>query len=146
MTDESGWARPWDGRRLVDVLAGVVLLVLLAPAFLLLAGAVLATVGRPVLFAQYRLGVGRRPMSLLTYRSVVPGTPPRQPPFGLLLQRSGLRVLPALVHLVSGDLTLVGPPPARPWDPDDGPAPWRPGLTGLVAQNRREELRRRRTC
>ncbi|NKC32379.1 sugar transferase [Falsiroseomonas selenitidurans] len=102
------------GKRLLDLAAALLLLVLLAPLFLAVALAVWAWLGRPLLFVQPRAGRGGMPFTLLKFRSMAPGRAPdaaRLGRFGRALRASGLDELPQLINVLRGEMSLVGPRP-----------------------------------
>ncbi|MDN3566368.1 sugar transferase [Paeniroseomonas aquatica] len=113
MTDRRGlYAR--GGKRLFDLLGAAVLLVLLAPLLALAAGAVLATLGRPVLFRQERAGRGGQGFTLLKFRSMRDGPgsdAERLSGFGRRLRASAVDELPQLLNVLRGEMSLVGPRP-----------------------------------
>ncbi|GAA2593128.1 sugar transferase [Dactylosporangium fulvum] len=132
-------------RRLLDLLAGSVgLLVVCLPLLLLMLAVRLESRG-PALFRQIRLGERGRPFILYKLRTMRTGSTgleittaddPRVTRLGRLLRRTSLDELPQLWHVVRGQMTLVGPRPETPalaeaYPPD---CRWvldhRPGLTG----------------
>ena len=127
------------GKRFCDI---VLALLLLAPALPLLAlGALLvaATLGRPVLFRQQRLGRDGRLIRIAKLRTMRPGPGPdaaRTPRAGRFLRRTKIDELLQLVDVLAGRLSFVGPRPLPPgiMDPADPLLPVRlsvrPGLTG----------------
>lgn len=111
------------GKRLAEPLVAAVLLVLLAPLLLALAGIVAASAGRPVLFRQARLGRADRPLVVPKLRTVCTGHDAPgcwQPPSGELtapgrwLRATHLDELPQLYPVLLGRMSLVGPRPERP--------------------------------
>ena len=102
------------GKRCFDLAGAAVLLVLLAPVLAAAALAVLAVLGRPVLFRQNRAGLGGRAFTLLKYRSMAAGDAPdaaRLGRFGRVLRASALDELPQLLNVLRGEMSLVGPRP-----------------------------------
>ncbi|WP_329269960.1 sugar transferase [Streptomyces pseudovenezuelae] len=138
-------ARLAPGRRVLDVVVAVPLLLLLAPLLALLALVVRVTTGPPVLFRQARIGAGGEEFTFYKFRSMRNGSEgpqvtgdadPRVTGTGRQLRRLGLDELPQLWNVLRGDMTLVGPRPevpdlARRYPPEHQ---WvfrhRPGLTG----------------
>ena len=124
-------------KRAIDIVGSLTLLILLSPVLLLVAGAVALT-GRPLLFAQERIGLGGRTFRCLKFRSMVPGAEQildallqnnpeiaeewrraqklkndfRITRTGALLRKWSLDELPQLWNVLRGDMSLVGPRPA----------------------------------
>jgi len=107
-------------KRLFDILASALALLLLAPLIALLAVLVRLKMGRPVLFRQWRPGLRERPFRMLKFRSMrnavdARGLPlsdaERLTPFGAFLRSTSLDELPGLWNVLKGDLSLVGPRP-----------------------------------
>lgn len=121
-------------KRALDVVGAAVGLVLVAPALAALAAAVRLQDGGPAFFVQERAGLHGRPFRMLKLRTMVPdadarraalepfnetgGPPfkmrddPRVTPLGRWLRRWSLDELPQLLHVLLGDMSLVGPRPA----------------------------------
>ncbi|MCO6414754.1 sugar transferase [Siccirubricoccus sp. KC 17139] len=132
--------RRW-GKRAFDLAGAALALALAAPLLALLALAVLAVLGRPVLFRQARIGSGGVPFTLLKFRSMVAGPgedAARLGRFGRALRASGLDELPQLLNVLRGEMSLVGPRPLPvEYLPRFTPAQAarhavRPGLAGLA--------------
>lgn len=119
-------------KRGVDMLVAAVILATVIPLLALLAIAIWAETGTPVLFRAQRLGRGGRPFAMYKLRSMVPGSDgaldglmssnlaegmvkiaddPRVTPLGRLLRRFSLDELPQLWNVLRGDMSLVGPRP-----------------------------------
>lgn len=155
---------PWPPARLFDLVIAATLLVLAAPLLALLALAIRWDSPGPVLFRQTRLGQGGRPFELLKLRTMQAGADPeihrahvalllaapdRPQPWsplpadgrvtrlGRLLRASGLDELPQLLNVLRGEMRLVGPRPALPYeaalwqDWHHGRLAVPPGITGL---------------
>jgi lipopolysaccharide/colanic/teichoic acid biosynthesis glycosyltransferase len=129
-------------KRAIDVVASSLLIVTLAPLFLLVGLVVAADVGLPVVFWQQRPGLGGRPFRLYKFRTMddAHGTDGRRKSdnervsvVGDFLRRIRLDELPQLLNILKGDMAFVGPRPLLPVDqPIDCAARLvvRPGLTG----------------
>ncbi|ALR22394.1 hypothetical protein ATN00_05295 [Sphingobium baderi] len=122
-------------------------LMLMALPMMLIGLAVLAFLGRPILFRQRRIGLGGRAFELVKFRSMrdtrdAAGQPlpdeARTPAMGRLLRQSRLDELPELWNILRGDMALVGPRPLLPptiaalGRAGATRSSVRPGITGLA--------------
>ena len=107
-------------KRVIDVVAATIALVVLAPVMGITALVVKLTLGGPVLFRQVRAGRGGMPFTLYKFRTMRPAHPGEQGPehdavrltrVGRLLRSASLDELPSLLNIVRGELSLVGPRP-----------------------------------
>lgn len=109
-------------KRAFDIAASLAGAVLVSPLLLLIAIAVKAEDGGPVIFRQERVGHGGRRFRMLKFRTMVVdaesrglrltvGADPRITRVGRFLRRSKLDELPQLVNVIRGDMSLVGPRP-----------------------------------
>jgi lipopolysaccharide/colanic/teichoic acid biosynthesis glycosyltransferase len=106
---------------MLDLLLTLPAIVLLSPLFVVLALAVLVTMGPPIFFLQERAGLEGRPFRLMKFRSMRPsggGALPitgrgdaRITPFGRLLRATKLDELPQMFNIVTGRMSVVGPRP-----------------------------------
>jgi exopolysaccharide biosynthesis polyprenyl glycosylphosphotransferase len=124
-------------KRVVDVLAASLGLVLMAPVFLIIGVLVKLESPGPVLFRQKRVGIGGREFSIYKFRSMVVNAEdqqenlfdlseyrdrrlfkvkddPRVTRLGRFLRRSSLDELPQLINVLRGEMSLVGPRPPLP--------------------------------
>jgi Undecaprenyl-phosphate glucose phosphotransferase len=118
----------WAGiqKRIFDVAATSVGLLVLAPLMGLIAIALWATSGRPILFAQRRMGLDGRVFRMLKFRTMPVDAESKTGPvwategdarstgLGSLLRKTSLDELPQLWNVLRGDMSLVGPRPERP--------------------------------
>lgn len=107
-------------------LGALALLVLFAPAFLLVVAGIKLFMPGPCLFRQTRVGKNGRLFEVLKFRSMVNDAEketghvlswegdPRVPPFGRFLRKSHLDELPQLLNVLKGEMAFVGPRPERP--------------------------------
>ena len=132
-------------KRTIDVVISFLLLVLAAPLFFLLLLAVKLTSRGPALFRQVRVGKNGRPFEMIKFRSMYVNNDdsahrahlerllsgddampeadgsfklddPRITRVGKVLRRLSLDELPQLWNVLRGDMSLVGPRPALPWE------------------------------
>lgn len=155
-------------KRAVDFTASAVLMVLLAPLFLLIALAIKVDSPGPVLFAQERVGQNQRRFRMLKFRSMVENAEalrselealneasgpvfkirrdPRVTRVGRFLRRSSLDELPQLINVLRGEMSLVGPRP--PLASEVEKYSWdqrrrlsvKPGMTGLWQVSGRSDV------
>jgi len=108
--------------RALDVVLAVVGLMVLSPLMLLIAIAIVAESGRPILFSQVRLGRNGRHFRMYKFRKFRPncsafGFPltlsndARTSKVGRFLARTKLDELPQLYNILRGDMAFVGPRP-----------------------------------
>lgn len=102
-----------------DRIAAIICLFVLSPLLLLIFFLVLSFMGSPVLFVQSRPGLGGKPFNLLKFRSMrgcngfigeIPDAQ-RLTPFGTWLRSTSLDELPALVNILRGEMSFIGPRP-----------------------------------
>ena len=142
-------------RRGVDVAVAVVGLVVGAPLLAGIARAIRLTMGRGVIYRQWRLGEGGRPFPLLKFRTMRHPRPGREnpkfdaeriTPLGRWLRSTSLDELPSFWNLARGDVSLVGPRPlpVHYWPRFRGDEYERfhvpPGITGLAQVNGRNTV------
>ena len=105
-------------KRLIDVLASGLGLLILSPLLLGLALLVLVYHGRPVFFGQVRPGLKGKPFKMLKFRTMrdvfdSSGNPlpdsERITKFGAFLRATSLDELPELWNVLKGEMSLVGP-------------------------------------
>ncbi len=139
--------RYWTFKRALDIVASLLLLVLLVPAFLLVGVLVAISFGLPLVFWQERLGRHARPIHVHKFRSMkapfdkngrLLEASERETRIGRFLRASRLDELPQLLDILRGDMSFIGPRPLLPVDqPRDMRARLsvRPGLSGWAQVN-----------
>ncbi len=107
-------------KRLFDVVAAAMGLVVLSPVIAVVAYLIRKRLGSPVLFRQVRPGLGGKPFEMVKFRTMrdavdADGNPlpdsERMTDFGRFLRSSSLDELPELWNVIKGDMSLVGPRP-----------------------------------
>lgn len=145
-------------KRLFDLIAAVLLILVLGLPMLIIAAWVRTTSRGPALYWSDRIGQENQTFKMPKFRSMYVGTPPiathllTSPnvyitPIGRFLRKSSLDELPQLWCVLVGDMSLVGPRPAL-FNQDDliearteaGVHALLPGITGWAQVNGRDEL------
>jgi lipopolysaccharide/colanic/teichoic acid biosynthesis glycosyltransferase len=108
------------GKRILDIALSAAGLLLTAPVIVVVALAVRATLGSPILFAQQRPGLRGRPFVLYKFRTMTVARSADGEPLpdaarltraGAWLRKLSLDELPQLWNVLKGDMSLVGPRP-----------------------------------
>lgn len=145
-------------KRLFDLAAGIVLMLLLAVPMLLVAIFIKLVSRGPVIFWTDRVGINNVIFKMAKFRTMKTDTPQmathlmKDPgawliPGGAFLRKSSLDELPQLYNVLRGDMSFVGPRPAL-FNQDDlvalrtaqGVQALVPGITGWAQVNGRDDL------
>jgi lipopolysaccharide/colanic/teichoic acid biosynthesis glycosyltransferase len=146
-------------KRTFDLVGAILLLVLLAPAWLIIALAIKVDTPGPILFRQRRIGREGEAFSMFKFRTMVDGADeqkrallhlnqaaeglfkidrdPRITNVGAWLRGTCLDELPQLLNVIGGRMSLVGPRPLVPEEDalitggDRRRLAVRPGMTGV---------------
>jgi lipopolysaccharide/colanic/teichoic acid biosynthesis glycosyltransferase len=143
------------GKRLFDVLASGLGLIVLSPVFLLIGILVWIKLGRPIFFTQVRPGLNAKPFTMVKFRTMKDSRDSsgdllpdklRLTKLGKLLRSTSLDELPELWNVLIGDMSLVGPRPLlMEYLPLYSKEQYRrhevkPGITGLAQINGRNSV------
>jgi exopolysaccharide biosynthesis polyprenyl glycosylphosphotransferase len=156
-------------KRILDIAFSLILLILLAPVFVVVAVVIQLSSPGPVFFQQVRMGLNKRRFLMFKFRTMVPNAEkmmaqleahneasgpvfkikgdPRITPIGKVLRRTSIDELPQLVNVLKGDMSLVGPRPLPVRDYEGFSQDWhrrrfsvRPGITCLWQVSGRSSL------
>ncbi|MEN6449985.1 MAG: sugar transferase [Thermoguttaceae bacterium] len=109
-------------KRAIDAAVSATLLLVCLPLLVCVAIAIRWRMGRPVLFRQWRPGLGERPFLLYKFRTMNDACGPDGRPLpdaarltalGRFIRRTSLDELPQLWNVLRGEMSLVGPRPLR---------------------------------
>jgi sugar transferase EpsL len=143
------------GKRLFDLTIALPLVLALSPFLLILAILVRLLLGSPALFAQRRPGLHGQPFLMRKFRTMTNACDTRGQPlpdelrltgFGRFLRAASLDELPELLHVLAGDMSLVGPRPLlmeylERYTPEQARRhEVKPGITGWAQVNGRNAL------
>lgn len=124
-------------KRIFDIMASACALVLLSPAFLIIAALIVKEDGFPVFYVSTRIGIHGRPIRFVKFRSMVkdaekrkaellalnerPDGPlfkitddPRVTRIGAFLRKTSLDEIPQFWNVLKGDMSIIGPRPHLP--------------------------------
>ena len=114
-------------KRLFDIVCALILIILASPIILLTGILILIESGGPVLYLQERVGLNGRLFNVVKFRSMrIDAEQDGQPRWaaaqddrvtrvGRILRKLRIDELPQLFSVLSGDMSLVGPRPERPY-------------------------------
>lgn len=124
-------------KRLFDIVLSSLIMLVLAPLFMVVALAIKLEDGGPVFYGAARVGENGRLFRMLKFRSMVVGADrmqiavnqtddkghvvhkqpndPRVTRIGRFLRRTSIDELPQLINVLKGEMSLVGPRPELPW-------------------------------
>ena len=110
-------------KRTLDLVAGSVILVIIALPMLLIALAIRLTSKGPALFRQQRYGIGGEPITVWKFRTMTAADSDDQvlqqatkndsriTPLGAFLRKASLDELPQFFNVMTGTMSIVGPRP-----------------------------------
>ena len=140
------------GKRWFDIIVSGLFLIVLTPAFLVIALLIKLDSKGPVFFRQTRNGIGKKPFLIWKFRTMTvqedgakvvqaKRNDQRVTRVGKILRSTSIDELPQLINVLLGDMSLVGPRPhacshdrefAQVFPDYDQRFSVRPGITGLA--------------
>jgi Undecaprenyl-phosphate glucose phosphotransferase len=114
-------------KRIFDIAFSASVIVFVSPLLLAIAVAIKLSSPGPILFRQERVGLSGRIFSMLKFRTMEVSTPTdadtvwttandsRRTRVGALLRKTSLDELPQFFNVLTGDMSVVGPRPERPF-------------------------------
>lgn len=111
-------------KRLIDVFASAIAMILLTPIYLTLAILVKTSSKGPILFRQERIGIHGKPFKIIKFRTMYVDAEkagpqlssthdPRITKIGRFMRKARLDEFPQFWNVVKGEMSLVGPRPER---------------------------------
>lgn len=107
-------------KRLLDIILSGTAIIILSPLYLIIAIVVRIQMGKPILFAQERIGKDERIFKLYKFRTMTNEKDKkgellpekdRLTSFGVMLRSTSLDELPELLMILKGDMSIIGPRP-----------------------------------
>jgi exopolysaccharide biosynthesis polyprenyl glycosylphosphotransferase len=111
-------------KRVFDITASALALLILSPLYLILSILVRTSSPGPIFFRQERIGKHGRPFKIVKFRSMYVGaeangpqlsstSDPRITPIGRWMRKTRMDEIPQFWNVLKGDMSLVGPRPER---------------------------------
>lgn len=111
-------------KRLIDVTASLILIILLLPFYLYIIFRVKVSSKGPVFFCQERVGLNNKPFQIIKFRSMYIDSETNGPQlskenderctkWGAIMRKWRLDELPQFFNVLKGEMSLVGPRPER---------------------------------
>ena len=136
-------------KRLFDLIASLLILILTLPIFLCIVGLIKFHMGGNIFFFQKRIGFQNKEFNLIKFRTMANNDlsdDERITKLGLVLRNTSLDEIPELINVIKGEMSLVGPRPLLPeylqyYNCEEIKRHnVKPGITGWAQINGRESL------
>jgi len=147
-------------KRFFDIVFSVIMLIILAIPFVMIAAWIKIDSKGPILFKHTRSGKNRQPFTVYKFRSMSTDAPKYQATntfldagsfitfSGRIMRRLSIDELPQLVNVLKGEMSIVGPRPVILAEKElllerekYQANSYKPGITGWAQVNGRDELR-----
>jgi undecaprenyl phosphate N,N'-diacetylbacillosamine 1-phosphate transferase len=145
-------------KRIIDLIASIIGIIFLSPLLFIIALMIKLDDRGPVFFSQERAGRGGRVFRVIKFRTMVMGAEkkgagvfvlkddPRITRVGKILRHTSLDELPQLINILKGEMSVIGPRPALPYQIDNyderqkNRLMVKPGITGWSQVKGRSSL------
>ena len=117
---------PWQKtlKRLIDVIASAICLILLSPVYLIISIIVKTTTQGPIFYSHERIGLNGKPFTMFKFRSMYVDAEKNGPALsskddsritkiGKFMRKVRLDEIPQFYNVLKGEMSLVGPRPER---------------------------------
>ncbi|MBC2581564.1 undecaprenyl-phosphate glucose phosphotransferase [Clostridium sp. DJ247] len=143
-------------KRMIDIITSFIAVLIFSPIMLIVSLIIKITSPGPVLFKQQRVGLNRKIFNMYKFRSMhvqkdeeekikwTTKNDSRKTKFGSFIRKTSIDELPQLFNVLSGDMSIIGPRPERPYFVDKFKEEIpkymvkhqvRPGITGWAQVN-----------
>ena len=146
-------------KRPLDIVFALVLLIALAPIYLITAVIIKLESKGPVIFKQQRFGRNKKPFTVYKFRTMATSAPSNMATnqftdsasyitrAGKIMRKLSIDELPQLINVIKGDMSMIGPRPVvlaeigliQLRDKNDS-NDVRPGITGWAQANGRDDM------
>ncbi len=118
---------PWEFvlKRLFDIVVALIAMIILIPIYTIVSIIIKTTSKGPVIYKQERIGKNGKPFYMYKFRSMYADAEktgpmlssgdedPRITPFGRFMRKVRLDETPQFIHVLKGEMSMVGPRPER---------------------------------
>jgi lipopolysaccharide/colanic/teichoic acid biosynthesis glycosyltransferase len=110
-------------KRVMDIIFSLLVIILLAPLFLIIMVVLRCSGEGEVFYRQKRIGLHNKPFDILKFATMLKNSPqlgtgtitvkndPRVLPFGKFLRKTKINELPQVLNVLFGNMSIVGPRP-----------------------------------
>jgi lipopolysaccharide/colanic/teichoic acid biosynthesis glycosyltransferase len=107
-------------KSLLERVLTILLIPILLPVFILVGIVIITTMGGPIFYCQYRIGLGNKPFKVYKFRSMLNNSDSagetvdgdnRITKFGAFMRKFRVDELPQFINILKGDMSLIGPRP-----------------------------------
>lgn len=130
-------------KRILDIIISIILIILLIPAYVIVAILIKLIDKNTIMFRQLRTGLNGKNFAILKFRTMKDGKVTK---IGQFLRNTSIDEIPQFINVLKGEMSIVGP---RPWvtgyyenfnENQKARVKVRPGLVGLAQVNGRKKI------